>query len=32
MAQQLSAKEPTAEQIAEQQIYKQIGVTDQEYG
>ena len=31
MAQQLSAKEPTAEQIAEQKIYKQIGVTDQEY-
>ncbi|GIP34557.1 phosphoribosylformylglycinamidine synthase subunit PurL [Paenibacillus sp. J2TS4] len=32
MAQQLSAKEPTAEQIAEQQIYKQMGVTDEEYG
>ncbi|MFE5320966.1 phosphoribosylformylglycinamidine synthase subunit PurL [Paenibacillus sp. NPDC056579] len=31
MAQQLSAKEPTAEQIAEQQIYKQMGVTDAEY-
>ncbi|WP_010497635.1 phosphoribosylformylglycinamidine synthase subunit PurL [Paenibacillus elgii] len=31
MAQQLSAKEPTAEQIAEQQIYKQFGVSDAEY-
>ena len=31
MAQQLSAKEPTAEQIAEQKIYKQMGVTDEEY-
>ncbi|MFC5452209.1 phosphoribosylformylglycinamidine synthase subunit PurL [Paenibacillus aestuarii] len=31
MAQQLSAKEPTAEQIAEQKIYKQMGVTDDEY-
>lgn len=31
MAQQLSAKEPTAEQIAEQKIYKQMGVTDSEY-
>ncbi|UQZ85249.1 Phosphoribosylformylglycinamidine synthase 2 [Paenibacillus konkukensis] len=31
MAQQLSAKEPTAEQIAEQKIYKQMGVTDAEY-
>lgn len=29
--QQLSAKEPTAEQIADQQIYKQFGVTDDEY-
>ncbi|MBD0383330.1 phosphoribosylformylglycinamidine synthase subunit PurL [Paenibacillus sedimenti] len=29
--QQLSAKEPTAEQIAEQKIYKQMGVTDDEY-
>ena len=27
----LSAKEPTAEQIAEQKIYKQFGVTDEEY-
>lgn len=32
MAQQLSAKEPNVEQIAEQQIYKQMGVTDEEYG
>ncbi len=32
MAQQLSVKEPTPEQIAEQQIYKQMGVTDEEYG
>ncbi|OXM86431.1 phosphoribosylformylglycinamidine synthase subunit PurL [Paenibacillus rigui] len=31
MAQQLSAKEPTAEQIADQKIYKQMGVTDAEY-
>ena len=31
MTQQLSAKEPTAEQIAEQKIYKQMGVTDEEY-
>lgn len=31
MAQQLTAKEPTPEQIAEQQIYKQMGVTDNEY-
>ncbi|CAG7644174.1 Phosphoribosylformylglycinamidine synthase subunit PurL [Paenibacillus solanacearum] len=31
MAQLLSAKEPTAEQIAEQKIYKQFGVTDEEY-
>src|SRR5690554_6458900 len=32
MAQQLSALEPTSEQIAEQQIYKQMGVTDEEFG
>ncbi|WP_282937799.1 phosphoribosylformylglycinamidine synthase subunit PurL [Paenibacillus sp. RC67] len=31
MAQQLSAKEPTAQQIAEQKIYKQMGVTDAEF-
>ncbi|NHN29775.1 phosphoribosylformylglycinamidine synthase subunit PurL [Paenibacillus agricola] len=31
MAQQLSVKEPNAEQIAEQKIYKQMGVTDAEY-
>ncbi|BBH22652.1 phosphoribosylformylglycinamidine synthase subunit PurL [Paenibacillus baekrokdamisoli] len=31
MAQQLTAKEPTAEQIAEQRIYTQFGVTDHEY-
>lgn len=31
MAQQLSAKEPTVEQIEEQQLYKQMGVTDEEY-
>ncbi|MFC0213393.1 phosphoribosylformylglycinamidine synthase subunit PurL [Paenibacillus chartarius] len=32
MAQQLSAaKEPNAEQIAEQKLYKQMGVTDDEY-
>ncbi|GIQ70420.1 phosphoribosylformylglycinamidine synthase subunit PurL [Xylanibacillus composti] len=30
MAQQL-VKEPTAEQIEEQQLYKQMGVTDEEY-
>lgn len=29
--QQLSAKEPSAEQIAEQKLYKQMGVTDEEY-
>lgn len=28
MAQQLSAKEPTAEQISEQKLYKQMGVPD----
>ncbi|MBW7460613.1 phosphoribosylformylglycinamidine synthase II, partial [Paenibacillus sepulcri] len=32
MAQQLTAKEPSAEQIAEQRIYTQFGVTDEEYG
>jgi len=32
MTQQVSAKEPTVEQIAEQKIYKQMGVTDEEYG
>jgi phosphoribosylformylglycinamidine synthase II len=32
MAQQLSVKEPTAQQIAEQKIYKQMGVTDEEFG
>ncbi|AZS13760.1 phosphoribosylformylglycinamidine synthase subunit PurL [Paenibacillus lutimineralis] len=32
MSQQVSAKEPNAEQIAEQQIYKQMGVSDSEYG
>lgn len=32
MAQQLTAKEPTPEQIAEQKIYKSMGVTDEEYG
>ncbi|ASS67018.1 MULTISPECIES: phosphoribosylformylglycinamidine synthase subunit PurL [unclassified Paenibacillus] len=32
MTQQLTAKEPTAEQIAEQKIYQQFGVTDHEYG
>ncbi|MFC5651429.1 phosphoribosylformylglycinamidine synthase subunit PurL [Paenibacillus solisilvae] len=32
MAQQLTAKEPTAEQIADQRIYTQFGVTDHEYG
>lgn len=31
MAQQLSAKEPNAEQIADQKIYQQFGVTDDEY-
>jgi phosphoribosylformylglycinamidine synthase II len=31
MAQQLTAKEPVAAQIAEQKIYKQMGVTDAEY-
>lgn len=31
MSQQVSAKEPTALQIAEQQIYKQMGVSDSEY-
>jgi len=31
MAQQLTAKEPTAEQIAEQKIYQQFGVSDYEY-
>ncbi|MBP1995787.1 phosphoribosylformylglycinamidine synthase subunit PurL [Paenibacillus eucommiae] len=31
MAQQLSVKEPSAEQIAEQKIYKQMGVTDEEF-
>ncbi|RAV14212.1 phosphoribosylformylglycinamidine synthase subunit PurL [Paenibacillus contaminans] len=31
MTQQLAAKEPTADQIADQQIYKQMGVTDEEY-
>lgn len=31
MAQQLTLKEPTAEQIAEQKIYKQMGVTDSEF-
>jgi phosphoribosylformylglycinamidine synthase II len=31
MTQQLSAKEPNAEQIAEQKIYKQMGVTDEEF-
>ncbi|MEC0372631.1 phosphoribosylformylglycinamidine synthase subunit PurL [Paenibacillus chibensis] len=31
MAQQVSAKEPTAEQIAEQKIYQQFGVSDSEY-
>ncbi len=32
MVQQASAIEPTAQQIAEQKIYKQFGVTDYEYG
>lgn len=31
MAQQLSVKEPNAEQIADQKIYRQFGVTDEEY-
>jgi phosphoribosylformylglycinamidine synthase len=31
MAQQLSVKEPDAQQIAEQRIYRQMGVTDDEY-
>ncbi|MED4603697.1 phosphoribosylformylglycinamidine synthase subunit PurL [Paenibacillus validus] len=31
MAQQLSAKEPTAQQIEEQKVYKQFGVSDAEY-
>lgn len=31
MAQQLTAKEPTAEQIAEQKIYSQFGVSDYEF-
>ncbi len=31
MAQQLAAKEPTAQQIAEQKIYKQFGVSESEY-
>lgn len=31
MTQQLTAKEPTAEQIADQRIYTQFGVTDYEY-
>lgn len=31
MAQQTAAKEPTIEQIAEQKIYKQFGVSDSEY-
>lgn len=31
MAQPLTAKEPTAEQIADQRIYTQFGVTDHEY-
>lgn len=31
MAQQVSAKEPTVEQIVEQKIYKQFGVSDQEF-
>ncbi|MGG1612694.1 phosphoribosylformylglycinamidine synthase subunit PurL [Paenibacillus phoenicis] len=31
MSQQVSAKEPSAEQIAEQKIYKQMGVSDSEY-
>ncbi|WP_054955683.1 phosphoribosylformylglycinamidine synthase subunit PurL [Paenibacillus dakarensis] len=31
MAQQLSAKEPTAEQVAEYRLYEQMGVSDSEY-
>ncbi|QCT01431.1 phosphoribosylformylglycinamidine synthase II [Paenibacillus algicola] len=31
MAQQVSAKEPTAEQIAEHRLYEQMGVSDSEY-
>ncbi|GFR38549.1 phosphoribosylformylglycinamidine synthase subunit PurL [Insulibacter thermoxylanivorax] len=31
MAQQGSGKEPTVEQIAEQKLYRQMGVTDEEY-
>ncbi|OAB26436.1 phosphoribosylformylglycinamidine synthase II [Paenibacillus macquariensis subsp. defensor] len=31
MTQQVSAKEPTAEQIAEQHIYQQMGVSESEY-
>ncbi|MFD2114377.1 phosphoribosylformylglycinamidine synthase subunit PurL [Paenibacillus yanchengensis] len=31
MAQQLTAKEPTAEQIASERIYLQFGVTEEEY-
>jgi phosphoribosylformylglycinamidine synthase II len=31
MAQQVSVKEPTVEQISEQKIYKQFGVSDKEY-
>ncbi len=31
MTQQMSVKEPTAEQIADQQIYKQMGVSDSEF-
>ncbi|MBW7474860.1 phosphoribosylformylglycinamidine synthase subunit PurL [Paenibacillus oenotherae] len=31
MAQQLTAKEPTAEQIADQKIYQQFGVSDYEF-
>ncbi|ASA25587.1 phosphoribosylformylglycinamidine synthase subunit PurL [Paenibacillus donghaensis] len=31
MTQQVSVKEPTAEQIAEQRIYSQFGVSDSEY-
>ncbi|MFC4598603.1 phosphoribosylformylglycinamidine synthase subunit PurL [Cohnella hongkongensis] len=31
MAQQVSAKEPTVEQIADQKIYKQFGVSEKEY-
>lgn len=31
MTQQTSVKEPTAEQIAEHQLYKQMGVSDSEY-